>query len=434
MFMATKKPRMNMEAVGQRDNGVMARVSRSFQIFSKPVGAICNLGCRYCYYLKREDPCAEDHSIRMPYDILERYIVQHIHASRGSVIRFSWHGGEPTIPGPGYYRTILEIQQRHRPPGKRIANGIQTNGTLLTEEWCRFLAKEGFSVGLSLDGPQEIHDKYRLTKDGRPTHKKAMQGYRLLQQQGMTPDILCVINAHNVQYPDEVYDFFREIGARYIGFLPLVEPEAENGVSPSTVPAEAFGRFLCTVFDAWRDRDIGRIKVQLFEEAVKTTFDEEHELCIFRRTCGDIPVIEYNGDIFCCDHFVDPGHHLGNIQETPLVQLLESPDLIAFGRIKSDTLPHYCLDCEYLAMCNGECPKNRFIRDLDGEKGLNYLCAGYKRFFNHIQPFLKGLEGLRHSQSRRMDRVEAQVRTKTGRNDPCPCGSGKKYKKCCLGK
>jgi len=414
----------------------MDKVSRSFQIFSKPAGAVCNLGCRYCYYLEKEDLYPKDHLIRMPYDILERYIAQHINASRDSVIRFSWHGGEPTILGPDYYRVILEIQQKHRPPGKRIANGIQTNGTLLTEEWCRFLAKEGFSVGLSLDGPQEIHDKYRLTKDGRPTHKKAMQGYRLLRRYGITPDILCVVNAHNVQYPNEVYRFFKEIGGRYIGFLPLVDPQpnAENGVSPASVPAEAFGRFLCTIFDEWRDRDIGRIKVQLFEEAAKTALGQEHELCIFRRTCGDIPVMECNGDFFCCDHFVDPGHHLGNIQETPLVRLLESPDLIAFGRIKSDSLPHYCRQCEFLAICNGECPKNRFSRAPDGEEGLNYLCAGYKCFFNHIQPFVKELAALQRRQTRRMPPAGFPARAKTGRNDPCPCGSGKKYKKCCLGK
>ncbi len=418
------------------NDGAIGRVSRPFQIFSKPAGASCNLGCRYCYYLKKGDLYPEDHGSRMSNDILESYIAQHINASQDSVVRFSWHGGEPTILGPDYYRTILEIQRKHQLPGKRIANGIQTNGTLLTEDWCSFLAMEGFSVGLSLDGPEEFHDRYRLTKDGRPTHKKAVQGYQLLRRHGMTPDILCVVNAHNVQHPREVYGFFKEIGARYIGFLPLVEPEpaGENGVSPATVPAEDFGTFLCAVFDEWRDRDIGRIKVQLFEEAAKTAFNQDHELCIFRPTCGDIPVIEKNGDFFCCDHFVDPEHRIGNIRETPLARLLESPDLIAFGRLKRDGLPRYCRRCEFLAMCNGECPRNRLIRSPDGEEGLNYLCAGYKRFFSHIRSFVKGLAALQHRENRPTPRSGAPLRTKTGRNDPCPCGSGRKYKKCCLGK
>jgi uncharacterized protein len=418
------------------NEGVMAGASRSFQIFSKPAGAGCNLDCRYCYYLKQEGLYPEDHVGRMSYDILERYIAQHISASQDSIVRFSWHGGEPTILGPDYYRTILEIQRKHQLPGKRIANGIQTNGTLLTEEWCRFLAKEDFSVGLSLDGPEELHDRYRLTRDGKPTHKKAVQGYHLLRRHGITPDILCVVNAYNVQYPKEVYAFFKKIGARYIGFLPLVEPEpaAESGVSPITVPAEAFGRFLCTVFDEWRDRDIGRVKVQLFEEAARTAFNRDHELCIFRRTCGDIPVIEKNGDLYCCDHFVDPEHRIGNIRETPLGRLLESPELIAFGRIKRDGLPGCCRRCEYLAMCNGECPKNRLIRSPDGEEGFNYLCAGYKRFFGHIQPFVKGLAAAQRRQNRPTPRGWAPLRPKTGRNDPCPCGSGRKYKKCCMEK
>ena len=329
----------------------------------------------------------------------------------------------------------MEVQQKYKDPKRRIVNGIQTNGTLLTEEWCRFFAKEGFSIGLSLDGPPEMHDKYRLTKDGNPTHKQAMRGYNLLRSQGMTPDILCVVNAHNVQHPLQVYRFFRQIKARYIGFLPLVEPQpgAENGVSRATVPAEAFGRFLCTIFDDWQDRDIGKIKVQIFEEAAKTAFDQEHELCIFRQTCGDVPVIEHNGDLFSCDHFVDPEHHLGNIRGSSLIELLESPELITFGRNKSDTLPGYCRACEVLDMCHGECPKNRFIRAPDGEEGLNYLCAGYKLFFNRSRPFMKERAALWRRQTLGRQRPNP-ARTKIGRNDPCFCGSGKKYKKCCLGK
>lgn len=420
----------------------MTEASRSFQIFVKPAGAACNLGCRYCYYLEKEELYSAKDPARMPDELLEAYIAQHIRACPDPVIRFSWHGGEPTVLGLKYFRRIVEIQKKYRQPNKRIANGIQTNGTLLTEEWCRFLAEEGFSVGLSLDGPREMHDQFRLTKSGRSTHQQALRGYHLLRRHGITPDILCVVNAHNVQYPAEVYGFFKEIKARYIGFLPVVEPEpgAENGASRISVPADAFGGFLCTVFDEWRDRDIGKIEVQIFEEAAKTAFNQEHELCIFRPTCGDVPVIERNGDFFSCDHFVDPGHHLGNIRDTPLIELLEHPELRAFGGNKSDQLPRYCRTCEVLAMCNGECPKNRFIQTPDGEEGLNYLCAGYRRFFNHMMPFVQELADLweRQTPDRRMAQPGAGQagarREKIGRNDPCPCGSGKKYKKCCLGK
>ena len=419
----------------------MVKASRSFQVFVKPGGAVCNLGCTYCYYLEKEHLYSQDDFFRMPEDILEEYMAQHILASPDPVIRFSWHGGEPTVLGLDYFRKIVEVQKKYKDPKRPIVNGIQTNGTLLTEEWCRFLAKEAFSIGLSLDGPQEMHDQYRLTKDGKPTHKQAMRGYNRLRQQGMTPDILCVVNAHNVQYPLQVYRFFKQIKARYIGFLPLVEPQpkAENGVSPASVPAEAFGKFLCAVFDEWQDRDIGRIKVQIFEEAAKTAFDQEHDLCIFRQTCGDVPVIEHNGDFFSCDHFVDPAHQLGNIRDSPLLELLEMPELIAFGREKSDALPRYCRTCEVLDMCHGECPKNRFIRTPDGEEGLNYLCAGYKLFFNHCRAFVNELASLWRRQTLEPQRqgkgVEGNpVRAKIGRNDPCFCGSGKKYKKCCLGK
>jgi uncharacterized protein len=376
----------------------------------------------------------------MPDDILENYIAQHIEASPDPEIRFSWHGGEPTLLGLDYFRKIVELQQRHGHK-KRIVNGIQTNGTLLTEDWCRFLAKEGFSVGISIDGPGEMHDKLRLTKKGKPTHWQAMRGFNLLRRQGITPDILCVINAQNVQHPMEIYRFFKEIKARYIGFLPLVEHQqnSEKGVSSISVPAEEFGKFLCAVFDEWQNRDIGKIKVQIFEETAKTAFDQEHELCIFRKTCGDVPVIEHNGDFFSCDHFVDAEHHLGNIRENALIELLENPEQIAFGRNKLDRLPRYCHNCEVLAMCNGECPKNRFIRAPDGEEGLNYLCAGYKLFFNHSLPFVKELVALWRGQTierqiQAKDAVANPARSKTGRNDPCPCGSGKKYKKCCLGK
>jgi uncharacterized protein len=413
----------------------MLKASREFQIFAKPIGPLCNLDCHYCYYLRKEHFYPKGESFRMSDDILEEYIIQHINASADPVIRFSWHGGEPTIPGLDYFRKIVALQRKHKPNNQSIANGIQTNGTLLDEDWCRFFKAESFAVGLSLDGPEEIHNRYRLTKDQKPTHEKTMRGYELLRQHQIYCDILCVVNAYNVQYPLEIYRFFKQIKAQYVSFLPLVENP--NGVSQLTVPAEAFGIFLCTIFDEWVSQDIGKIKVQIFEESARTAFGQEHSLCIFRETCGDIPVIEHNGDFFSCDHFVDAEHHLGNIKETILVELLESPAQKSFGQAKLGTLPNYCQKCEVRAMCNGECPKNRIIQTPDGEEGLNYLCAGYKRFFTHCQPFVAEIAKLwrQNTQEQQIPPVRAtNNQTKAGRNDPCPCGSGLKYKKCCWNK
>ena len=374
----------------------MVKASREFQVFVKPIGSICNLDCHYCYYLKKEHLYPEGESFRMPNDILEEYIAQHIDASPEKVIRFSWHGGEPTVLGLDYFRRIVELQRKHKSPNQRIVNGIQTNGTLLDEEWCLFLAKMSFAVGLSLDGPPEMHDQHRVTKDGKPTHEQTMRGYKLLQEHGVYTEVLCVVNAHNVRFPLQVYRFFKQINAQYITFLPMVEPQpdAKGGVCHISVPAEAWGTFLCTIFDEWRDRDIGKVKVQIFEEATRTAFNQEHSLCIFRPTCGDIPVIEHNGDFYSCDHYVDVQHRLGNIEDTPLVELLESPAQREFGRAKLETLPRYCLECEVRAMCNGGCPKNRFINTQDGEPGLNYLCEGYRRFFNHCRPFVSEVAAL----------------------------------------
>jgi uncharacterized protein len=369
----------------------MVKSSRGFQVFVKPTGSLCNLGCRYCYYLDKEQLYPEDEVFQMPENTLEDYIAQHIEASPEEVITFSWHGGEPTILGVDYFRRIVELQHKYKPQNKTIVNGIQTNGTLIDDEWCRFFAEEGFAVGLSLDGPKEIHDQFRLTKDNNPTFEQTLRGYSLLKKHQVYTDILCVVNAYNVKQPLQLYRFFKQINAKYITFLPLVDPKpsTELGVSDISVPSEAWGQFLCTVFDEWVDKDIGRVKVQIFEEAIRTAFNQEHSLCIFRPTCGDIPVLEHNGDFYSCDHFVDPKHLIGNLKETPLVELLESPEQRAFGDAKLSTLPRYCRECSVLALCNGECPKNHIIETPDGETGLNYLCEGYKRFFTHCQPFIK---------------------------------------------
>ncbi len=418
----------------------MAKSSLEFQIFVKPAGPSCNLDCHYCYYLKKEWLYPGTECFHMPGDLLEEYIVQQIETAPESEISFFWHGGEPTILGLDYFRKIVEFQRKHHPQGRRITNFIQTNAVLLNEEWCRFFAAEGFAVGLSLDGPQPLHDRYRVTKGQQPTYKQVMQGYRLLRQYKIPVDILCVIHAENVQHPLPVYRFFKEIKAQYLSFIPLVElqPSAESGVTPRTVPAEALGIFLCTIFDEWVRQDIGRIIVQIFEEAARPACGQDHSLCIFRSTCGDVPVIEHNGDFYSCDHFVTPEHRLGNIRETPFVALLESAAQRAFGRAKLDTLSRYCRECEVRNMCNGGCPKDRIIPTPDGEAGLNYLCAGYKRFFKHCRPYVARMAAFRHAGQppevlMKMAQAEdVKARPKAGRNDPCPCGSGRKYKKCCL--
>lgn len=418
----------------------MVTLSREFQIFAKPAGALCNLDCQYCYYLKKELLYPGSRTFRMSDDLLEKYIVQQIAIVPGSDVLFSWHGGEPTILGLDYFRRIVELQRKHGPVGKHIANNIQTNGVLLTDEWCSFFAAENFSVGLSLDGPSALHDAYRVAKNQGPTHRQVMQAYRLLRQHKIPVDLLCVVHAQNVRHPLDVYRFFKEIGAQYLSFIPLVEPQPESpdGVSERTVPAEAFGDFLCAIFEEWVRHDMGRIIVQSFEEAARPAYGLDHSLCVFRPTCGDVPVIEHNGDFYQCDHFVTPEHRLGNLRETPLAELLDNQAQEAFGQAKQEKLPRTCQACEVLTMCNGGCPKDRIVQTSAGEPGLNYLCAGYRRFFTHCRPYTLKMAALRwngQSPELLMEQLRAEktrALPKAGRNDPCPCGSGRKFKKCCL--
>jgi len=417
------------------------RASREFQVFTKPIGAACNLACSYCYYIGKERLYPETASTRMTEGVLEAYIRQHIAASPGKDIHFLWHGGEPTLLGVDYFRAVTKLQRQYCPPDRRIGNVMQTNGTRIDDEWCRFFSEQGFSIGLSLDGPQDLHDLYRSARDGSPTQELALQGYHLLQRYDIPCDILCVVNAANVCHPDRVYRFFKEINASYIGFLPYVERDLsrKTGVSDGTVPAKALGDFLCHIFDEWKKEDIGRIVIQNIEEVARAGLDQEHALCIFRPVCGDAPAIEHNGDFYSCDHYVDSIHRLGNILETPLVEMLEGEAQRIFGDNKKRTLPRCCVDCSFLDMCNGGCPKDRFCQAPDGEPGLNYLCEGYRQFFAHCQSFYNAL---RLQSQVRKGKLTAgkggtaggQGRTKVGRNDPCPCGSGRKYKKCCMGR
>jgi uncharacterized protein len=354
-------------------------------VMAKPAGARCNLNCAYCYYLAKADLFPREPAPRMADDLLESYIRQRMAAAPGPSVHFEWHGGEPTLLGVDYFRRIVELQRAHRPTGLAVSNGLQTNGTLLDGDWARFLARERFSVGLSLDGPAPCHDAYRVTRGGRPSHAEAVRGFRLLRRHGVHCDVLCVLHAANVASPLEVYRFFRELGVSHLQFLPLVQP-AGCEVKAAAAPA-AIGAFLCAVFDEWIRHDLGRIVVQTFDEAFRTACGLPHALCVFRETCGDVLALEHEGSLYLCDHFVDPGHRLGNLRETSLTALTAGPALAAFGARKRDGLPERCRACDVLAWCNGGCPKDRIL----AEPGLNRLCPAYRRFFRHCRPVLARL-------------------------------------------
>ena len=322
-------------------------------------------------------------------ETLENCIRQHFSVSSVDTVVFTWHGGEPLLAGIEFYKKVLSIQKKYLPQGKSVLNGIQTNGTLITKEWCNFFASNGFAVGISIDGPENLHNALRHNSNLNGSFEKTIGGYALLRKYGINAEILCVVSSRNVGYPLVVYDFFKNLGANYISFMPLVE-KMENGdrrVSENSVPAREFGCFLSAIFDEWIKKDIGAVKIQIFEEALRTAFKQEHSWCVFREQCGGTPVIEHNGDFYPCDLFVDNDHLLGNINDRDLGYFLNHAEQKAFGQAKSKTLPQYCIRCDVKNMCNGECPKNRFIESPDGD-GLNYLCEGYKYFFNHCKPFV----------------------------------------------
>jgi uncharacterized protein len=369
-------------------------ISREFQIFVKPVSAECNLECMYCYYLEKENLYHTLGSKKMTYGILEEYIIQHIKASSDKNIFFSWHGGEPVLAGLDFFRKVVLFQKKHKPGDRNIVNGIQTNATLLNDEFCRFLAGENFFAGVSIDGPQHLHDKFRISKNKSGSFTKVLRGYNLLRKYNVPTEILTVVSSENVLYPLEVYNFLKTLESGFITFLPLVQRDlsSETGVSRISVSAEAFGSFLKIVFDEWSSKDIGTIKIQIIEEAVRVAFRQDHTLCIFKKTCGGVPIVEYNGDFYSCDHFVNKEHLIGNINSRSISEMLDSQEQILFGESKLNTLPEYCLKCEVREMCNGECPKNRFVNTPYGDPGLNYLCPGYKSFFNHITPFVEAIK------------------------------------------
>ena len=405
-----------------------------FHLLAKPTGPICNLDCEYCFFLSKEALYPGDR-FRMSDELLDTYLRQFMGANPDGEITIAWQGGEPTLMGVDFFRRAVALAEQHRRPAQQVLHTIQTNGTLLTDEWCALLAEHRFLVGISIDGPPAMHDRYRVDKRGEPTSAKVLQGLQRLQDHDVDVNVLCTVNAANQDHPLEVYRYFRDdLGLRHVQLIPIVERDNETGfqegdtVTDRSVDPTAWGAFLCAVFDEWVVRDVGTVFIQMFDAALASWLDLPATICIFRETCGDALALEHNGDLYSCDHFVEPAHLLGNIGRTPIVELVTSPQQVAFGRAKADTLPAYCRSCEVRFACNGECPKNRFTLTPDGEGGLNYLCAGYKAFFVHIDgPMRLMAERLRAGGF--ADEIMA-VLTTAPRNEPCPCGSGRKAKQC----
>jgi uncharacterized protein len=418
-------------------------------ILAKPAGAICNLACSYCFFLDKE-LLYEGDRFRMSEATLDDYIRQLIDAHDVPEVTVAWQGGEPTLLGIDFYRRSIELQNQYRKPGTTFLNTMQTNGTLLSDEWCEFYKENDYLIGISIDGPRELHDGYRVNKRGEGSFDKVMRGLRLLQKHGVEYNVLTTVNRLNGDYPLEVYRFLRdEVGTEWMQFIPVVERVDEDGqpahlrgshASDRSVQAEQLGVFLITIFDEWVRNDVGRIYVQTFEAAARNWMGlGQSGMCVFNETCGVGLALEHNGDLYSCDHFVDPEFLVGNTGDSSIGELVAGRQQYDFGQDKATTLPQYCLDCDVRFACHGECPKNRFIETPDGEPGLNYLCDGFKAFFHHIDhPMGLIVEALRSG--RPATGVMAVLRNEesdfdravreAGRNGPCPCGSGEKAKRC----
>ncbi|MHC1728886.1 MAG: anaerobic sulfatase maturase [Syntrophobacteraceae bacterium] len=370
---------------GLSASGMPLSMPPAFQVITKPHGAACNLSCAYCFYLSRE-ALYPGSSLRMTDELLESYIRRHIEAHRAPEITFSWQGGEPMLMGLDFFQRAVALQRKYLRPGTRIMNTCQTNATLLNGEWCRFFHRNEFLLGVSLDGPRAEHDAYRLDKGGAPTFDRVMAGIELLRKHQVEFNVLACIHAANADRGLEVYRFMRdEVRAPVVQFIPIVERgDGGEGVTTRSVTGRQYGEFLTSVFDEWVRRDVGRMFVQIFDVALGVWFGRPATLCVFAEACGDALALEHNGDLFSCDHFVDPGHKLGNIARTHLAELVASTRQRAFGLDKTRSLPRFCRECPVRFVCNGGCPKDRFFKSPDGEPGLNALCEGYRAFFTHI--------------------------------------------------
>jgi uncharacterized protein len=390
----------------------------AFHLLAKPSGSACNLDCKYCFFLSKE-MLYPGSRFRMADDLLEIYIRQLLAAHHTSDVSINWQGGEPTLMGLDFFRRSIFYAEKCKRPDQKIGHTIQTNGVLLNDEWCKFFKQHGFLVGLSVDGPQALHDFYRVNKNGRGSFDQVMHGLACLKKHGVDFNILCTVHAANADHPIEVYRFFRdELQADYIQFIPIVERiaaedlprarkswgqqdsaeqklyvQAGSNVTERSVGAEQFGRFLIAIFDEWVRRDVGTVFVQTFDVALGSWLGQ-HNLCVVSPTCGKSLALEHNGDLYSCDHFVEPDYLLGNIRETPLSELVASEKQRSFGCAKFESLPKYCRNCDVLFACYGDCPRNRFAETPDGEPGLNYLCAGYKLFYHHIDRSMKIMANL----------------------------------------
>ncbi len=435
------------------------RLAKGFHLLAKPAGPICNLGCKYCFYLEKEkflDPASR---FRMTGEVLENFVRQYIESHPGPEVNFAWQGGEPTLLGVEFFRRAVELQKEYTGT-KRISNAIQTNGVLLDDEWGRFLSQENFLVGLSLDGPADLHDCYRTAKSGAPSFDRVLQGLEILKKHQVEFNTLTCVHRKNAEHPQRVYEFLKKAGARFLQFIPIVErrpdekaaaigldlayppglegDEAASPVTPWSVRPKAFGQFLSDIFDRWVRHDVGRIFVQHFDVTLASWMGMDPPLCVFSERCGTALAIEHDGSLYSCDHYVYPEYHLGNIAERSLLEMIASGQQRKFGNDKADSLPRFCHECDVLALCHGGCPKQRFMATPDGEPGLNYLCAGYRQFFHHSAPLMKAMAELLHTgrpASMVMKIVSEREHpgkvTSIAPNSACPCGSGKKFKQCC---
>lgn len=429
----------------------------AFHVMAKPTGATCNLDCEYCFFLSKE-MLYPDSRFRMSPEAQERYIRQLIESQpRVAEITVAWQGGEPTMMGLDFFRRAVELEAKFGHPGQRIVNTLQTNGTLLDDEWGEFLAQSEFLVGISIDGPREMHDAYRVDKGGKPTFDRVMRGLDVLKRHGVEWNVLTTVHAANGDHGRRVYTFLRdELGAEFVQFIPVIEratPEtieiAEAGwgagvhgrplytqsgslVTHRSVGPEQYGRFMIDVFEEWVRRDIGEVFVQLFDTTLARYHGEPGGMCVHAETCGSLLAIEHNGDLYSCDHFVEPNYLLGNISDRPMLELVALPRQVEFGLDKRDSLPSYCRECDVRFACNGGCPKDRFTVTPDGDPGLHYLCAGYRAFFRHVAAPMQQMSLLLRQGRAPAELMAEYARAdaRRARNDRCTCGSGSKWKKC----
>ena len=376
--------------------------AKPLYVMLKPAGAHCNLACKYCYYLEKNKlyPTAQRHL--MSDEMLEQFTREYIEAQTMNQVLFTWHGGEPLLRSIDFYRKALSLQQKYA-GGRRIDNVIQTNGTLLTDEWCEFFAQNHWLVGISIDGPQPYHDHYRLTAAGKPSWKKVMQGIKLLKKHGVEWNAMAVVNAYNANHPLEFYRFFKENGCQFLQFTPIVErltrhedgrtlaslaDKDEISLSEASVAPEQWGYFLCAIFDEWVRKDVGKIFVEIFDCTLANWMGVSPGICAYSKECGHAGVMEHNGDVYSCDHFVFPEYKLGNIRDHSLIDMLYGEQQQEFSRLKHSSLPRQCKECDMEFACHGECPKNRFMKDKYGDSGLNYLCPGYYHYYQHVAPYM----------------------------------------------